>query len=323
MSSKSIYKHISETGRVPLLGRYHWWNAVSVGKQWDVLLCLKNDVKEPEASDVKAAMPVHLFRKWGWRLILMPQHTQQTYLYVSPDGNAEEAGRMMAEQLEQYCRENRIAYCYLQGNWNESFRTAISRLGFTVSPRVSYQIRDVKTKEALIARFSKNKQRQLKRAVGFRCVHIAPDTFYNFHCACLKERGLTIDYSPEFAQALLSTTMQHNEAAIWGAVDEHNELRAAVVLVYDEHTCYYLLPTYAEAHKKSGAMAWLTTEAILWAMQQGLTFDFEGSMVPSIARSYREFGGVPTTYYSAEKYYRPWLRWAIKGYSLIKKLIHS
>lgn len=311
MDSKNIYKLISETESFPLLGRYHWWNAVSVGKQWDVLLCLRNHSEQLVISDVMAAMPIHLFRKWGWKLILMPQHTQQTYLYMSPDEDAEVSSQAMAELLEKYCRENRIAYCQLQGIWNESFRTAVAQLGFTVSPCVSYQIRDVRTKDELIARYSKNKQRQLKRAVGFRCVSLNQDEFYIFHRACLKERGLVIDYSPAFAKALLSTTMQHNEAVIWGAMDENNELQAAVVLVYDEQSCYYLLPTYRTKNKKSGAMAWLTTEAIMWAIESNRVFDFEGSMTPSIARSYREFGGVPTTYYQIEKYYNPLIKWVI------------
>ncbi|WP_337068448.1 hypothetical protein, partial [Pontibacter sp. 13R65] len=39
-------------------------------------------------------------------------------------------------------------------------------------------------------------------------------------------------------------------------------------------------------------------------------FDFEGSMIPSVAKFYANFGGKPTTYVSLAKQHLPWyLAW--------------
>jgi hypothetical protein len=64
--------------------------------------------------------------------------------------------------------------------------------------------------------------------------------------------------------------------------------------------------------KKSGAMAWLTAQALEEAHRKGLQFDFEGSMIPSIASSYKQFGGRPVTYHRIEKFLNPFIRVAVR-----------
>ena len=80
---------------------------------------------------------------------------------------------------------------------------------------------------------------------------------------------------------------------------------AALFLAWDDKYAYYLLPAYNPATKNNGGVAWLTTQALKIAKEKGLSFDFEGSMIPSIASSYRQFGGQAVTYYSIEKFYNP------------------
>jgi len=65
---------------------------------------------------------------------------------------------------------------------------------------------------------------------------------------------------------------------------------AGVFVIHDDRIAYYLIGGYADgAHHGAGALAlW---SAILKARQLGLqTFDFEGSVIPSIERYFRGFG---------------------------------
>lgn len=66
-------------------------------------------------------------------------------------------------------------------------------------------------------------------------------------------------------------------------------------------------------------MAWLTTEAIYEAGKRGLVFDFEGGNEGGIARSYCEFGGQPTIYHSAEKFYTPLFRILFTIYTHLRR----
>ena len=47
----------------------------------------------------------------------------------------------------------------------------------------------------------------------------------------------------------------------------------------------------------------LICHGIEFAHEKGLSFDFEGSMIPRVARSYRKYGGKPMPYYRIRKVY--------------------
>ena len=74
---------------------------------------------------------------------------------------------------------------------------------------------------------------------------------------------------------------------------------------------YYLIPAYDPAFGESGAGALLALEAMKLAREKQVQFDFEGSMERGTAKHYKQFGSVPATYYSVEKYYKPIFRIAI------------
>jgi lipid II:glycine glycyltransferase (peptidoglycan interpeptide bridge formation enzyme) len=53
-------------------------------------------------------------------------------------------------------------------------------------------------------------------------------------------------------------------------------------------------------------MAWLLWQAMLFARDRGCgIFDFEGSMVPGVARFYRNFGARPVSYPGLIRYRWP------------------
>ena len=49
----------------------------------------------------------------------------------------------------------------------------------------------------------------------------------------------------------------------------------------------------------------LTWTGIELAHEKGLAYDFEGSMIERIAKSFREFGGTPELYFRIRKVYSP------------------
>lgn len=295
-ANKDKYRQLCKQESLPLLSRASWFDAVSVGKDWDALIV-------EEDGRIQAAMPYHILRRYGQKVILMPQLTMLTDIYIAPDANAEQVLPQLAEQLDVVCRNEHVRYCYLNGNWPEAFREALSRLDYQIEERHTHQLPPHPDIETIVARYSENKRRQYRRAKNLRIVDMSETEFYAFHRRCLGERGQQITYSQELLHALFTPLLSQGQAALWSAEDEKGQVLAAVGLVWDEQTCYYLLPVYWRPESKRGAMAWLTTEAIRMAGERGLVFDFEGGNEGGIARSYREFGGTPTTYYSAEKYY--------------------
>ncbi len=106
-------------------------------------------------------------------------------------------------------------------------------------------------------------------------------------------------------------------------VDAQGNNIATCFIIWDEKRAYYLLGGYDAENKHHGGSALCLWEAIRFtSLELGLKeFDFEGSMVPQIERSFRKFGGQLTPYYQ--------IRWglgvdaAIKFRKLLKRRFRS
>lgn len=302
---QQLYGQLCAEQRIPLLSTASWFAAASIGKDWDVIFI----PSAPRCTDeIKAALPYHMLCRYGVKAVLMPQLTMLTDIYIRPGADTTALLQQLSEAFDQRCRNEHIAYCYLKGNWPTAFRSALEQHGFQLQLRHTHQIQPTNHMDQIVAGFSENKRRQYRHAHNLKRINLSQEQFYAFHRDCLAERGQKITYSEQLLHAIFTPLLAKQHAALWGAENTDGQLLAALGLVWDDTTCYYLLPTYWRPSSKSGAMAWLTTQAILQAGEQGLIFDFEGGNEGGIARSYREFGGISTTYYSAEKYYNPLLK---------------
>ena len=113
-------------------------------------------------------------------------------------------------------------------------------------------------------------------------------------------------------------TSRLQQSQILSICNADNQVVAAAFLVWDKHSLYYLIPCYDPQHKDSGASALLALEAIKFARQQGVAFDFEGSMIKGVANHYKQFGTTRTIYYSVEKYYK-WYFWFANAYNWLRE----
>ena len=103
---------------------------------------------------------------------------------------------------------------------------------------------------------------------------------------------------------------KRNCRKIFFARDLQNRTHAALYLIWDENSAYYLMGGSDPALRNSGANSLLMWEAIQFASTVTNKFDFEGSMIEPIERFFRSFGAkqIPYSYIS-------------KGSFLIKNLI--
>ena len=76
-------------------------------------------------------------------------------------------------------------------------------------------------------------------------------------------------------------------------------------LVWDDRAAYPLLGGSMPEHRTLETYSMLTWESIRVAHEKGLAYDFEGSMIERIAKSFREYGGTPELYFRIRKVYSP------------------
>jgi len=117
---------------------------------------------------------------------------------------------------------------------------------------------------------------------------------------------------PELSRAAQERNCIMNAAA----VDDDDNVHAAYAIVWDDRYAYDLygggVPAYRESGGGTLALAYLLEKAATVAP----SFDFEGSMIESIGRFFRQFGGELTSYHFITRAQsrrlnsaRAWQRW--------------
>ena len=315
MTNKELYTEWVKTqDNLPLFMQPWWLDAVSAGKEWDVILVGNGEQSASNnQQSILAALPYMVCRKWWMRWIDMPRQTQINGLWL------DEHTEFEAEQLSSICQvvmnqlaEKKLHYYYQQFPVGSPCPEFFKAAGFKVKERVTYRIDDLTDLDKIIDRFSKNKKRQLQKALSRHAERkMTAEEFYQFHLECLQKQNKKASYSREFLLVLEQKLRKHKQAQILTICNADHIPYAAALLVWDKQRMYYLIPCFDPDYKESGAGALLVLEAIKLAREKGVTFDFEGSMISGVAKHYKQFGPTEATYYSVEKYYKWWFRFAL------------
>ena len=303
---------------MPIFFKPWWLDAVCAGKEWDVLLA------EDEDGNIEGAMP-YLLRKRAWyKYVLMPQMTQVGGIWVDAAITGDrfkisEVCRTLSEKLNQMG----LAYYYQQYMPNSLCVEPMRTLGFKVRERVTYRVDNLSDLDALIASFSKNKRRQLQKALSLHADrNRSIEDFYRFHSHCMSVRRRSMIYTREFLLILERKARRAGQCQILSIHNADGQPYAAAFLVWDKKYMYYLIPALDYAFNDSGAGALLVLEAMKLAREKHVLFDFEGSMDRGIARHYKQFGSTAITYHSVEKYFKPLFCLAIWFQKLREWRIH-
>ena len=328
---------IAEQPNVPIFLQSWWMDAVSIGKHWEVKVwetqpkmqcCPGAQASSPaECSDTQcnlgvqasspaedngeviAAMPYLLRQRLGMRFVVMPQMTQLAGAWLASNANPE----TIADAIDSHLKFLHLSYYYQQFPINSPIPALLAQRGYTVSPRVTYRIEDCTDVEKIIAGYNRNKQRQLKKSTAFtlRQDNISPHEFYHFHQSALAAQGKVISYSELFLRQLLDAVLQHHQGTVLTLYDNQSPAQtmiAVALYVWDADAVHYLIAVQHPDYQHSGLMARLVTEGIRLAHQRHLAFDFEGSMIPGVAKHFAQFGAIPAIYYSVERCFNPLFR---------------
>ncbi len=306
-TNKKLYKQWTATQEhLPIFMQPWWMDAVCAGKEWDVLLSYNPD------GTIRAALPYLIRKKWHMRWIVMPQETQIGGIWLAQNGGLIEGTedaidiRAICDDFVEQLKALKLSYYYQHYPIASKAVPVMKALGFRTRERVTYRIEDLHDLDAVIAAFSKNKKRQLQKALSLHAERgMSAEEFHQTHRYFLGLQHKQITYTREFLLVLDRKTRRNNQAEVITIRNADGVVYAAAYLVWDKHNMYYLMPCFNPMHKDSGASALLVLEALKLAREKGVIFDFEGSMVRGIANHYRQFGSKPATYYSVERYYNP------------------
>ncbi len=146
--------------------------------------------------------------------------------------------------------------------------------------------------------FSANTRRNIAKAKknGFSFVQgIRLDTYLNFKSANLPP-GVS-NTAIQTLKNIIAFGQYKGIGEIQGVFTPDNELCAAVYFCRWKDRVIYFNAVSSEEGKKLGGMYFLLNHFIEQNAGKNLTLDFEGSMIPGVARFYAGFGATPETYF--------------------------
>ena len=318
--SKEAYHTLCQTeDDIPIFSQ-DWWLDVVCGKaNWEVCLIIEQD------SRIVGALPVYIPCS---RVISMPSYTQTMGVWFAPSaGDAKYASvleyrqsicKRLIEQLKNYP-------CFFQ-NFHHSFTDWLPFYwaGFQQTTRYTYLLTNLKDMACLWEKMSQQTRRSIKKAKEqFQITvkrGIPTDEFIRVQSLTFERQGIKNKQSEAVLRELIHVCRQRQQGDLWGGYDQEGNLHAAVFVVYQKKTAYYLAGGGNPAFRNSGAHSLVLWEAIQEVADYSETFDFEGSMLPGVERFFREFGGTQMPYFTIS---RGKLSLADRALMKLKKTVHS
>jgi len=263
-----------------------WWLDIATSGQWD-------SVRVLNGSEVIGEMPYALTKKGIWRVSTLPPLTRSlgpiVYPGKDPANHDWRYRRSVVDnlivQLPECARIHQIL------DWRITDALAFSARGFAVSVHFTIQIPPVISEREVWNSMRPNTRNLIRRAAENLTVAAILDIeeFVRFYDVNLQGRQSGNMYG-RVMRKLVEEFIRRDTGLLLGAYDQHRSLAAAIALVWDQSTMYYLLSSRsAQAHH--GAVSLLLWAAIKVAREGTLVFDFDGIGTPGILRFLSGFGG--------------------------------
>lgn len=292
---KARYRALCATTAMPLFARDWWLDAVAGVDAWDVALVERG-------GQVHAALPWVTGRRLGLPVARMPPLTRSLgpWFRAAPGSEAARLGRedeLTGELLAQLPRLARF---------QQALTPAVSNglpwywRGYTLETRYTYIIAPGRTEAALwdgLGQGTRNSVRKARVRHGLE-VFPADDvaTFAALHEQVFARQGRDAPVTAALLQRLWQAVAAHDAGSLLFARDAAGRVHAAVWIVRDAGSSYYLMGGSDPALRASGAQDLLLWEAVRHSVAEGRAFDFEGSMIPAIERVFRGFGAHQVPY---------------------------
>ena len=305
MTNKEKYELFCEKTYVPIYSKSWWLDAVCGECNWDVWLYEKDE-------DILAAMPYYMEDRDGYKYITKAPLTQNNGIIFKFAQDAKDITKRQFEEkvIDEACEfieEMGLDVYEQQYQYDFNVWLPFYWHNYTAITRYTYVIDDTEDVESMWNNISYKYRKNIKK--GQRNALFSKDldykVFYEEHKKIFSKQGLECPFSFELWDKLYHTCKEHNSGEIIYAHTEEGAVASILFLVWDEKAMYPILGGSMPEYQKLESYNALTWEALQFASSKGLKYDFEGSVIKRISKSFREFGGDPKPYFRIRKVFNP------------------
>lgn len=305
MNNKEKYEIFCRRTYVPIYSKPWWLDAVCGKDHWDVWLYGKGD-------ETLAAMPYYKEQRGEYRYITKAMLTQNNGIIFKYPKNAKiiakhsfeekviDAACEFIETLKLDVYEQQYHYEFY--NWLPFFWNKYDAI-----TRYTYVLDDLEDLDEVWGRISSSYRNKIKKGIRNAVFQEGLDheIFFNEHEKIFQKQGLECPFSFEQWEKIYTASKNHSAGTILYASNEEGKIASVLFLVWDEKSVYQLLGGSMPEFQSLDTYDALIWEGIKFASQKGLKYDFEGSVIKRISKSFREFGGMPMPYFRIRKVFNP------------------
>ena len=274
-------------------------DAVCVDGEWDVALVEK-------AGRIVASLPYFIKRKGPYRHIAMPWLTKTMGPYINaPFKGSKKEQAIVKELIEQLPK---VAH------FNQNFHASLTDWlpfyweGYKQTTFYTYIIEGLQDLDSVYKNFDSDyRNNKIKKAKEVITVSHEGniDDFYRIMKLSFDRQNMNLAISLDFFKRYDQVLEERNARQLFFARDEAGRIHSVLYLIWDANRAYYHIAGDDPELRKSGAGILLSWEAIRYASEvlKLDVFDFEGSMIPGVARVRRKFGAKQEAYFNVEKYW--------------------
>lgn len=169
-----------------------------------------------------------------------------------------------------------------------------SLAGFTVETGYTFRIPSGTSVADVLSRMNAHRRKSIREAEKYLTpvFHADMDRFEKLARAEYSEGVNQYDFPT--IRRIFEAARLRGQATIVAAVNGAGADQCHAVLVWDARTLYFWLATRDHEHASRGAKSFVAWQAIQFALEKGLTFDFDGYASPAGAHFILSFGFPPT-----------------------------
>lgn len=254
------------------------WHLDRTAIIWDALIW----------GDYEFVMPLPFRNKWGIKYLYQPLFSQQLGIFPSP------LNTVATLFYIEISRRFRFSDSHL--NSENNALENLTEIDFLA--RKNYLLKLKPDYKELSKSFSENTKRNLIKA-GKNNLHLVAGIRLKEYLD-FKKKNLPIKHTTQKLESLKSIIafgQYKGFGEIHGVYSPDNELCAAVYFCHWKNRIIYLNAASNKKGKELGGMYFLVDKLIQNYAGKDKILDFEGSMLPGVARFFHGFGAAPETYF--------------------------
>jgi len=284
---------------IPIFSKDWWLDTVCGENGWDVVF-VESD------SEIIASLPFYHNRKAVFEFIQMPILTQTLGPYIKYNTNFSYEKRLSFDKKimnELIIKLPKFDYLSMNFHYSVTNWLPFYWNNFKQTTKYTYVLDDLTDIDSILRNFNHAKRKNIKKAEKIVTVKfdLPANDFYENHTMTLSKQNAKIEYDFKVFNNIYNACYKHKSGRTIYAVDEDNNIHAALFVIWDDNSAYDLISTIDPTFRNSGAASLLVYEMIKYVSDKTKYFDFEGSMIENVENSFRQFGAIQKPYFLITK----------------------